>query len=433
MGGPSSLLLILFVVLLLIGVPIAIALGFTAVITIMLYHMGILMISRNFYAGIASFPLLAIPFFILAGMILEKARLAEKIADFLELLVGRSVGGLAIVAVLTAMFWGAISGSGPATTAAVGLILIVPMVRNGYSEYFAAGTIATAASLSIVIPPSIAFIIYGNITSVTVSGLFVGGLIPGILMGVFLIIAAYYVSKKRGYRGTRSRGSFKEIMVALKEAIWAILAPIIILGGIYAGIFTPTEAAVVAVFYSLFVATIIYHTLDWYTFMDTLIEASVTSAVIMAIVAFAGIFSWTATISGVIDRLAQWMVRVSHGPVMFILMVDLLLLGLGMILDAISITYLVVPLVMPVLAAFHIDPLWYGVIFVVALAIGQATPPVGVNLFTAAGLIHSDLDPIAREAVPYVIAAIVALIIISLFPALSLYLPVHAGLYKPIP
>jgi len=263
--------------------------------------------------------------------------------------------------------------------------------------------------------------------------LFMGGLIPGILTGGFLIIAAYYVSKKRGYRGTRARGSFKEIMVALKEAIWAILAPIIILGGIYAGMFTPTEAAVVAVFYSLFVATIIYHTLDWYTFMDTLIEASVTSAVIMAIVAFAGIFSWTATISGVIDRFAQWMVHVSRGPVMFILLVDLLLLGLGMILDAISITYLVVPLVMPVLAAFHIDPLWYGVIFVVALAIGQATPPVGVNLFTAAGLIHSDLDPIAREAVPYVIAAIIALIIISLIPALSLYLPVHAGLYKPIP
>ncbi len=433
MGGPATLLLISFVVLLLIGVPIAVALGFTAVITIMLYHMGILMISRNFYASIASFPLLAIPFFVLAGMILEKARLAEKIARFLELLVGRSTGGLAIVAVLTAMFWGAISGSGPATTAAVGLILIVPMVRNGYDKYFAAGTIATASSLSIVIPPSIAFIIYGNITSVSVSGLFVGGLIPGILTGLFLVVAAYYVSRKRGYKGTHERGSFKEIMIALKEAIWAILAPIIILGGIYAGIFTPTEAAVVAVFYSLFVATVIYHTLDWYTFMDTLIEASVTSAIIMAIVAFAGIFSWTATVSGVVDRTAQWMIHISKTPMMFILLIDLLLLGLGMILDAISITYLVVPLVTPVLAAFHIDPLWYGVIFVVALAIGQATPPVGVNLFTAAGLIHSDLDPIAREAVPYVIAAVIALIIISLIPALSLYLPVHAGLYKPIP
>ncbi|MCD6426766.1 MAG: TRAP transporter large permease [Caldisericaceae bacterium] len=433
MGGPATLLLILFVVLLLIGVPIAVALGFTAVITIMLYHMGILMISRNFYASIASFPLLAIPFFVLAGMILEKARLAEKIARFLELLVGRSTGGLAIVAVLTAMFWGAISGSGPATTAAVGLILIVPMVKNGYDKYFAAGTIATASSLSIIIPPSIAFIIYGNITSVSVSGLFVGGLIPGILTGLFLVVAAYYVSRKRGYKGTRARGSFKEIMIALKEAIWAILAPVIILGGIYAGVFTPTEAAVVAVFYSLFVATVIYHTLDWHTFMDTLIESSVTSAVIMAIVAFAGIFSWTATVSGVVERTAQWMIHVSKTPMMFILLIDLLLLGLGMILDAISITYLVVPLVTPVLAAFHIDPLWYGVIFVVALAIGQATPPVGVNLFTAAGLIHSDLDPIAREAVPYVIAAVIALIIISLIPALSLYLPVHAGLYKPIP
>ncbi len=433
MGSPATLLLILFIVLLLIGVPIAIALGFTAAITIIIYHMGIVMISRNFYASIASFPLLAIPFFILAGMILEKAQLASKIAKFLELIVGKSTGGLAMVAVLTAMFWGAISGSGPATTAAVGLILIVPMVRGGYDKYFSASTIATAASLSIVIPPSIAFIIYGNITSVSVSGLFMGGLIPGILTGGFLIVAAYFVSKKRNYRGTSERGSLKEIMIATKEAIWAILAPVIILGGIYAGIFTPTEAAVVAVFYSLFVATVIYHTLSWYTFMDILIEASVTSAVIMAIVAFAGIFSWTATVSGVVDNFTHMMLHIAKSPTAFILLIDLLLLGLGMILDAISITYLVVPLIMPMLAIFHIDPLWYGVIFVVALAIGQATPPVGVNLFTAAGLIHSDLDPIAREAVPYVIAAIVALVIISLIPQLSLYLPVHAGLYKPIP
>ncbi len=433
MNGPALLLIVLFVLLLVVGVPIAVALGFTAVITIFLYHMGIVMIARNFYAGIASFPLLAIPFFILAGMILEKAKLAGKIADFLELVVGRATGGLAIVAVLTAMFWGAISGSGPATTAAVGLILIVPMVRGGYSEYFAAGTIATASSLSIVIPPSIAFIIYGNITSVTVSGLFMGGIIPGVIIGLFLIAAAYFVSKKRNYRGTRRRGSAKEIWDSFLKSIWALLAPVIILGGIYAGVFTPTEAAVVAVFYSLFVATVIYHTLDWYTFMDILIEAAVISSVIMAIVAFAGIFSWTATVSGVIDKFANGLIRISKTPIIFILLTDLLLLGLGMILDAISITYLVVPLIIPVLAAFHIDPLWFGVVFVVALAIGQATPPVGVNLFTAAGLIHSDLDPIAREAIPYVIAAVIALVIISLIPALSLYLPIHAGLYKLVP
>ena len=433
MNHPAALLLTLFIILLLIGVPIAVALGFTAALVIILYKLGIVMLARNFYAGIASFSLLAIPFFVLAGMVMERAKLAEKIAKFLELLVGRATGGLAMVAVLTAMFWGAISGSGPATTAAVGLILIIPMVRQGYSKYFAAATVASTADLSIIIPPSIAFIIYGDITSASVSALFTAGIIPGILMGLFCVLAAFIVSKKRNYRGISERGSVKEILIAAKDSIWALLAPVIILGGIYAGIFTPTEAAVVAVFYSLFVATIIYHTLDWHTFMEILIEASVTSSVIMTIVAFAGIFAWTATVSGVVDSATHFIVNVAKSPWVFIVLIDVTLLGLGMILDAISISYLVLPLLIPILKVYHIDPIWYGVIFVAALAIGQATPPVGVNLFTAASLIKSDLDPIAKEAIPYVIASIFALIIISLIPALSTYLPIHAGLYKPIP
>ncbi|MEF3245123.1 MAG: TRAP transporter large permease subunit [Caldisericaceae bacterium] len=431
--NPAVLLLIMFMILVVIGVPIAVALGSTALIVIILYKLGIVMISRNFYAGIASFSLLAIPFFVLAGMIFEKARLAEKIARLLELIVGRSTGGLAMTAVLTAMFWGAISGSGPATTAAVGIILIVPMIRHGYSKYFAAATVASTADLSIIIPPSIAFIIYGNITSASVSALFTAGIIPGILMGLFCVVAAYFVSKKRGYRGITERGSAKEILIALKDSVWAILAPFIILGGIYGGVFTPTEAAVVAVFYSLFVATVIYRTLNWRTFMEILIEASATSSVIMTIVAFAGIFSWTTTVSGAVESLTHSIINITKNPWMFIILIDIVLLGLGMILDAISISYLVLPPLIPILKLYHIDPIWYGVIFVAALAIGQATPPVGVNLFTAASLINSDLDPIAKEAIPYIIASIIALIIISSVPALSTYLPIHAGLYKIAP
>ncbi|MCP4397312.1 MAG: TRAP transporter large permease [bacterium] len=427
----AVVIILLFVFLMFLGIPIATSLGVAAVTTIMYFNLGIGMLGRNFVSGIASFPLLAIPFFVLAGTILQKAGLAAKIARFFELLVGKAVGGLAVVAVLTAMFWGAISGSGPATTAAVGLILIAPMVKHGYDKHFAAATIATSADLSIIIPPSIAFIIYGNITSVSVSALFVAGIIPGILTGIATAIVAYLVSRKRGYRGLERRGSVKEILIALKESIWAILAPVIILGGIYAGVFTPTEAAVMAVFYSLFVAVAVYRSISWYDLVRILVDAGVTSSVIMFIVVFAGIFSWATSVIGVVDTLANAIVNISPNAIVMIILVNFLLLALGMILDAISISYLVMPILMPVLAAFQIDPLWYGVIFITALAIGQATPPVGVNLFTATNLIKGDLDSVAKEAVLFVVADAIVLIVVSLIPSLSLYLPIKAGLYTP--
>jgi C4-dicarboxylate transporter DctM subunit len=421
----------LFLILMALGLPIGTSLGIAAVATVYQFNLGMGMLGVNFISGIASFPLLAIPFFVLAGVILEKAGLAATIAHFFELIVGKAIGGLAIVAVLTCMFWGALSGSGPATTAAVGLILIAPMIRHGYEKTFAGAIIANASDLSIVIPPSIAFIIYGNITSVSVSALFAAGIIPGLLTGIGLIVTAYLISRRRGYRGLEGRGSLKEILFALRKAIWAILAPVIILGGIYSGMFTPTEAAVVAVFYSLFVAVCIYRTVTWRDLITILVDASVTSSVIMFIVVFAGLYTWAASVTGIIDLAANGIVKVSPNAVVMIILIDLLLLGLGMLLDAISISYLIMPILIPVLAAFKIDPVWYGVIFVSALAIGQATPPVGVNLFTAANLIQSDLDPVARQAFPFVIAASIVLIILSIIPALSLYLPVKLGLYAP--
>ena len=425
------LISVLFLVLMAIGVPIGTSLGISAVITIYQFDLGIDMLGVNFSSGIATFPLLAIPFFVLAGVILEKAGLAATIARFFELLVGKAVGGLAMVAVLTCMFWGALSGSGPATTAAVGLILLAPMIKHGYDKHFAGATIANSSDLSIIIPPSIAFIIYGDITSVSVSALFVAGIIPGIITGVGTVLVAYLISRKRGYRGLEQRGSAREILISLKDSIWALLAPVIILGGIYAGIFTPTEAAVVAVFYSLFVAVFIYRSIKWRDLIRIMVDASVTSSVIMFIVVFAGIFTWAASVIGVIDMAANFIINISPNAVIMIILVNLLLLALGMIIDAISISYIVMPILIPVLESFGIDPLWYGVIFVSALAIGQATPPVGVNLFTAANLVKGNLDAIAREAIPYVIMDAIVLLILSLFPILSLYLPVLAGLYKP--
>jgi len=420
-----------FLALMVLGVPIATSLGVAAVVTIYQFGLGIEMLGVNFASGIASFPLLAIPFFVLAGVILERAGLAATIARLFELIVGQMTGGLAVVAVLTCMFWGALSGSGPATTAAVGLILLSPMVKHGYDKNFAGATIANASDLSIIIPPSIAFIIYGSITGVSVSALFLAGIIPGLLTGLGTMLVAWWISWRRGYRGLEASGTLPEILTALRQSFWAILTPVVILGGIYSGIFTPTEAAVVAVFYSLFVARFVYRTIGLRDLIDILVEAAVTSSVIMFVVVFAGIFTWVASVIGVIDLAAAAIVKVSPNPVVMIILVNLLLLALGMILDAISISYLLMPILMPVLAAFHVDPLWYGVIFIAALAIGQATPPVGVNLFTAANLIQGEVDDVAKEALPYVLMDVVVLIIISLLPILSLYLPVRAGLYGP--
>ena len=424
----ASLLVAIFLVLMLLGVPLATALGTAGLVVLGLFDYGYQMVGVNFISSIASFPLLAIPFFILAGMILKEAGLARIVSEFFEALLGDMRGGLALVAVATCVAWGALSGSGPATTAAVGLILVSPMVRQGYRREFAAALVANASDLSIVIPPSIAFIIYGNITGTSVAALFLGGIIPGILTAAALMAVAGIISRRRGYGSGNVRRRYP-LGQLFRRAFWALLTPVIILGGIYSGIFTPTEAAVVAVVYSIAISTVIYRSLTWNSLFRALVYSSTTTGAIMFLVSFAGIFSWAASTTGLIDAASHMIVNLSSNRIVLILLVDLLLLILGMFLDAISISYILMPVLIPVLAAFHIDPVWYGVIFVSALAIGQATPPVGVNLYTAAALVNTEVDPIAREAIPFVLGAAVVLIVISLFPQLSLFIPRLAGLH----
>lgn len=423
---------LLFAVLLVIGVPVGTALGISAVVTTVLFDPGnIPSLGVNFSSTIASFPLLAIPFFVLSGVILQRAGLAAHIARLFELLAGRATGGLAIVSVLTCMFWGALSGSGPATTAAVGLILLAPMIKQGYDKHFAGALLATSSDLSIIIPPSIAFIIYGNLTHTSVPALFAAGVVPGILAGAGLMVCAYILSRKNQYGGLKDRGSLGEVLGALRKASWALVSPVIILGGIYGGFFTPTEAAAVAVVYSLVVALLVYRSVKVNELVPIFVEACVTSSVIMYLVAFAGLFTLAMDRLGAIDSVAQFVISISGNKFAMIMAMNLLLLALGMFLDAISISYLVMPLLLPVLHEFGIDPVWYGVIFITALAIGQATPPVGVNLFTAANLLNTEIDSVARRAIPFVVANVIVLVLLSLFPALSLYLPIKFGLCTP--
>jgi len=421
----------IFFILLLIGVPIGTAIGFASVFAIWQFDIGVTLISRNYSAGIAKFPLIAIPFFILAGTLMSKAKLAQKISHLATIIVGKAAGGLAIAGILTCMFWGAVSGSGPATTAAVGLTIIPAMINQNYDKRFSGATIAAASGLAIVIPPSIAFIIYGNVTDVSVGALFLGGIIPGIFVGVFLIIAAYFISRKRGYRGIRERGSIKEIWQTFKETIWALIAPVIILGGIYAGIATPTEAAVFAVFYSIFVGVFVYHTLDLKGLYQTLVDSVITSSVVMFVVVFATQFSIASAVLGVIDTIAETIIQIAKSPIVILLLANGAILIAGMFLDAISIIYVFMPIFIPILVHYQIDPLFFGIIFVIALAIGQITPPVAVNLYVAANLTKSTLDEIAREILPYLLAAIIALIVLTFLPQISLLIPVKSGLYIP--
>jgi C4-dicarboxylate transporter DctM subunit len=420
----------IFFILLFIGVPIGTSIGSASVIGLFIFNpLFTSMISYNFQAGIAKFPLIAIPFFVLAGVLMEKSQMAKRIADLARVLTGNATGGMAIAAIVTAIFWGAVSGSGPATTAAIGLILITPMVKQGYSVDFAASTVAAASGLAIIIPPSIAFILYGNVTGVSVGALFAGGIIPGVIIGLALIVMAYIVSKKRGYRGSDKKPTGKEKWEALKKAFWALLAPIIILGGIYLGIATPTEAAVIAVFYSLFIGIFVYRTLNFKRIYQALVSAVITSSVVMFVVTFAGIFSWVASVLGVIDTAAGFITNVADSAFVVLLLSGIVILIAGMFLDAISIIYVFMPILMPVLAVFDIDLLYFGVFFTIALAIGQITPPIAVNLYVAANLVKRDLEDLSKEVIVFLIAAIVGLIIIGLFQGLSLWLPQAVGLY----
>lgn len=420
--NPGWLLVLVFFALIALRVPIAFALGLSSLLVLHVTGMGFSMVADLFFSNVAKFSLLAIPFFILAGVIMGEVGVAHRIVRFVELLVGNITGGMAVVAILVALFWGAVSGSGPAAVAAIGPFLIAGMDRAGYDRGFATGLTATAAALAIVIPPSIAFVVYGILAEVSIARLFIGGIIPGALVGLALIIWSLIASHREGMRGG-ARGTPQELWEAFKDAFWGLMAPVIILGGIYGGVFTPTEAAIVGVIYGLFVGLVIYRSLTVDKLFRLLVEASVSSAVVMAVVAFAGLFGWVMAIYGVVEQFSQALLAVSNNPLVIILMINIILLVAGMLMDAITIMYISLPVLLPVVRYFEWDPLWFGIMMTVNLAIGLVTPPVGINLYVAANVAGLDLNRVIARTVPFIMACLVALAVISYFPGVSLWLP----------
>ncbi len=420
-------LLVLFVIPLILRVPIALCLGFSALVVAWKWDMGINMLSYNFFAGIAKFPLLAIPFFILAGYIMERAGIASRIVRLMESLTGQMTGGLAIATVAVATFWGAVSGSGPATVAALGLILIPGMAKAGYDKSFAAATVSVTSGLAIVIPPSIAFIVYGGIANVSVPALFAGGFVPGIVVALFIMAAVLIISRKKGYRGQKVAITSSK---ALIEAFWGIMTPVVILGGIYGGIFTPTEAAAVAVFYGLFVGIFIYKTINSLKILIEIFSVSMkATAIVMIVVTCAGLFSWVASTVGLVEKGSALLLGISGEPWIVLLMINLILLIAGMLLDAISIYYVFLPFMLPIMAHFHWDPVWFGIMMTVNLALGQVTPPVAVNLYVGANISGLTMEQISRSALPLIFAALLALVVIIAIPGLSTFMPKMLGLY----
>lgn len=424
-SDPAFWLLFLFLVPLLFKLPIAIAMGTSATFVIWWWDLGWKSISYSFFANIAKVPLLAIPFFILAGAIMEKAGIAERLINFVKECVGSITGGLAIGAILVATFWGAISGSGPATVAVIGVIMIPGMVKAGYDKAFATSVVSVSSGIAIIIPPSISFIVYASITGASISALFAAGIIPGLIMSLCLCITAWIIAGKKGWKGEPRKGQFWH---SLKEAFWALLSPVIILGGIYGGIFTPTEAAAVSIFYGLFVGIFVYHTIKWKVFYDLLSFSASTSAVVMILIGMGGLYAWSAQTVGLIDKAAAFLLSISDNPNIVLLFINIILLIAGMLIGGNSIFYIFIPLFIPIVTHFNWDPVWFGIMCTVNIAIGQVTPPVASNLFVGMSLSKLSMEELTPKVLPFVFASIVSLVIIAYFPELTLYLPRKWGL-----
>lgn len=413
-----------FVLFLAIDFPIALALGGSSLLTVLVFDLAPLeLLPQVMFGTVDSFTLLAIPFFVFAGMILGHTTLSRRLVDLAECVVGGIPGGLGIVGIIAAVFFAGISGSGPADVAALGLVLLGPMYSAGYPRPFSGALIAASGGIGILVPPSIALIIYGFIAEVSIPKLFVAGIIPGIIVALFLSVVTYSISRRYGYGNAARRKSEMSFVMALRRAIWGLLAPVIILGGIYGGIFTPTEAAAIAVVYSLAVDMLVYRSISFGDIIPLAARAAVTTAVILSIVAAASLFAWIMNTQGIAGNIAAFLLSLSTGKVVMLLLINAILIIAGLVLDAISIFYILLPIFLPVVRMLGIDPIHFGVIITMNLAIGQITPPVGVNLVASSGVTGLSVGVLSRAVLPFIASELCALAVVTFFPPLSLFLP----------
>jgi C4-dicarboxylate transporter DctM subunit len=410
-------------VMLLGSTPIFLALGLSTLLALVLASpLEPTIVVQRLFGGIDKFALMSMPFFILAANIMSTGGIADRILRWVQLFAGRLRGGAALTTELACMFFGALSGSSPATVAAIGRMMYPELRKRAYDEDFSLGLVAASGSVALIIPPSITLIVYGAATGTSVGALFIGGIGAGIIYGlIFLGYCYYYAVKHNLPRGERS--SFREIIQVTKEAIWALGVPVIILGGIYAGVFTPTEAAGISVVYAIFVSMFIYKELTWRQLLDICKSSAKTIAEIMVLVACASTFGWLLTIGQIPQMVAASMLQIGSSPVVFLLMVNIILLIAGMFIEGTAAITILVPILFPLAMEMGINPVHLGVLIISNLAVGMFTPPFGLNLFVGSQVCEVSVVKVMRGAMPFIFVSFIALAIITYMPNITLFLP----------
>ncbi len=405
------------------GIPIAIALGLSSVLTLLMFSdQSLISLAQRFFHSMEIYPLLAVPFFILAGTFMTTGGMARRLIDFAIAITGALRGGLAMSSVLACMLFAAVSGSSPATVIAVGSVAIGGMVKAGYSREFATGVVANAGTLGILIPPSIVMVIYGAITETSVGALFMAGIVPGLLLTVAMMVVIYILAGKKGFPVPPKTG-LREMLSAAREASWGLLLIGIILGGIYGGVFTPTEAAAVAAVYAFLVAVFVYRDIGFSDVPDIFIESSRVTSMLMFIVANAYLFAFVLTTEQIPQNAAAAILGLDLSPWLFLLAVNLILLVAGNFMVPSAVVLILAPIIVPIAVEVGIDPVHLGIVMVINMEIGMITPPVGLNLFVAASVARLPLIDVIRATAPWLLLMIVMLMLITYVPALSLALP----------
>lgn len=413
-------LLISLLVLFALGVPIAVAIGLASLLGLLIMgDVPLTLIAQRMVTAANSFPLLAVPFFILAGNLMERGGISRRLIDFVSSLVGTLSGGLALAAVLTCMFFAAISGSSAATAAAVGAVLIPAMQEKGYARDFSSAVVAASGEMGVIIPPSIPMILYGVLASVSIGDMFLAGIIPGIIVAGSVMFVAYLVSRKRNYKGSE-RVFPQHLVMTFSRAFPALLMPVIILGGIYGGIFTPTEAAVVAVVYGFVVGGLVYREFGLKDIPEILVRSARTTSVIMIIIAAASLLGWILTREQIPQAVASSVLSLSANPLVYLLLVNILLLIVGMFFESSAALVILTPILLPVATSLGIDPIHFGIIMIVNLAVGMVTPPLGVNLFITCNIAGIGIETITRALIPFFLILVLDILVITYVPGIAL-------------